>query len=374
MEKKIDFNLIISLIALSWTIIGLLIIKKKEVEDHPKRRYSISLLIVYSLSFFNGIFDYFSLSHSSLSIINTRTISFLYGPLLYLFYKEILNQTIKEKKIVFYHLIPFIIALVCDFLVYFKITEDLLILNILSPISILLYGIILLFKIKEYNKEIDTQFSSHETEITLSWLKALAIGYIILFGLSFSTLFLLRPDFLNIPKKITVILTAQLITNIPLAFFILDFVINIGNQKIIKYDKQVSKEIHKCEDKKPLYLSSEIIDQLKYLKNYMSEKKPYLDCDLTLDKLSQETNISRHKISYLITEGMNSNFYTFINHYRIEEFIELVSKGKNKNMSILGLAFECGFKGSSSFYNAMKKEKQMTPKQLISKIQAENSL
>ncbi|MDC7249448.1 MAG: AraC family transcriptional regulator [Sphaerochaetaceae bacterium] len=370
MNKQIELNLIISIIALSWTIVGLLIIKKNQIEAQPKKRYPISLLIVYSLSFVLEIVKYFSRNPASTEIVHTITISFLYGPLLYFFYKEILNQPIKSKKIITLHILPFFIALLFDFLLHFRyVTEDNLFFIILSPLSILIYGIIILQKIINYNKFIDTQFSSHETEITLSWLKALAIGYIILFGLSFSTLFLLRPNFIPIPKEITAILSAQLITNIPLVFFILTFVINYPNQQIIKFDEQVPKEIdktikdkHKCSDKA-------LLEQVNVLKNHMKEKKLYLDCDLTLDKLSQEINISRHKISYVITEGMNSNFYTFINEYRIKEFINLVKEGKNKDMSILGLAFECGFKGSSSFYNAMKKEKQMTPKQLISKIE-----
>ncbi|MGD1822744.1 MAG: helix-turn-helix domain-containing protein [Pleomorphochaeta sp.] len=233
--------------------------------------------------------------------------------------------------------------------------------------SVLSYGIIIFRDILKYNKHIDNQFSSHETNITLSWLKGLSIGYIILFATSFLTLFLFRPNFLHIPRILTDYLPAEFILNIPLAFFILDFILHCPTQKVITIDKALP--IKKPETT-TLKANTELIENTEKLKSFMQENEPFLDSELTLDKLSMQIGISRHKLSNIITEGCNSTFYNFINKYRINKFEELIVNGEHNNFSIIGLAYECGFKGSSSFYNAMKKEKNITPKQLIKQIES----
>jgi AraC-like DNA-binding protein len=52
-----------------------------------------------------------------------------------------------------------------------------------------------------------------------------------------------------------------------------------------------------------------------------------------------------------------------VNSYRIEAFKELVAQPENKKLTLLGLAFECGFNSKSTFNDVFKKSTGKTPSQ-----------
>lgn len=54
---------------------------------------------------------------------------------------------------------------------------------------------------------------------------------------------------------------------------------------------------------------------------------------------------------------------SFVSHYRIELAKELLSRPDTRNMPIVELALDVGFKSKSSFYYAFKRATQMTPSQ-----------
>lgn len=372
-EKELDLNMILSLISLAWALMGVIFINKEYNSQSPKKRYSFSILFVYSITFIIKILSfYLHIENQILEIILYNTI-FLYGPLLYLFSKEILNSPITNWKKTILHFTPFIFIVLYN-LIHIFINNTFVGLKDFfivwgGTISILTYGIIILKEVIKYNKFIDSQFSSHETNITLSWLKVLSIGYISLFALAFTLLFLLKPNLLHIPREIIHFFPAEFIINIPVSFFIFDFVLHCPNQKIIKIDTTILPT--KDENKTSSSLKDkELIEEVNQLEIFMNKNKPYLDSNISLDKLSLNIGISRHKLSHIITDGCESTFYRYINKYRLDEFEKLILKGKYNDYSILGLAYECGFKGSSSFYNALKKEKNLTPKQYINIIES----
>jgi AraC-like DNA-binding protein len=57
------------------------------------------------------------------------------------------------------------------------------------------------------------------------------------------------------------------------------------------------------------------------------------------------------------------NFYDFVNRYRLEEFKKLASDPKNRQFTMLALAFDCGFNSKSSFNRYFKKATGQTPSQ-----------
>jgi AraC-like DNA-binding protein len=377
MERHIEINQIISLIGFSWAFVGIISVAFKETNYQSKKRYSLALLITFSLPMIKVLIQYLFPIGNHLTILESKYLSFLYGPLLYLYVKAVLNEPIQGFKKNGIHFIPIVLFYLFD-IIFRQFSKpipgtmpNLQVLPVFGAISVLLYGIIVYKKIEHYGKTIDDHFSSHETDITLSWLKNLAIGYIILFTLSFAALYLLSPTILHPPRAITQIFSLQVVTNIPLSLFILNFILFGTNQKVIVINPtKFQKTVLKTPDIKPIISAVEMKALVQKLETQMQTSKIYLDADLTLEKLANETNITRHKLSYILKEGLNIAFYTYINHYRIAEFKNLVLKGRNKEVSILGLTYECGFKGSSSFYSALKKERGITPKQLIKEIEA----
>jgi len=100
---------------------------------------------------------------------------------------------------------------------------------------------------------------------------------------------------------------------------------------------------------------------LQRLLDLMNTEKPYLDSDLTLQKLAKALSISPHHLSQTINEQLNQNFFDFINTYRIEEAKRMLLDPAKKHYTILAVSEEIGFNSKSAFNTAFKKHVNMTP-------------
>lgn len=103
---------------------------------------------------------------------------------------------------------------------------------------------------------------------------------------------------------------------------------------------------------------------------YMTERRPYLDAELTLSKLAQEVGISRSQLSQLINDGLGDNFYDFVNKYRVEEVKKLMTDPKMQNYNMLGIALEAGFKSKSTFNLIFKRFTGLTPTEYRKNLQS----
>ena len=132
-----------------------------------------------------------------------------------------------------------------------------------------------------------------------------------------------------------------------------------------KLKKQQKDELIKEGDSIPTSLETSVSkpdpELINRLLNYMQEKKPYLDAELTLSSLAKDLSISRSQLSALINEGMGDNFYDFINKYRVEEVKRLMVDPQVKNYNLLGIALEAGFKSKSTFNLIFKRFTGLTP-------------
>ncbi|MCH9660117.1 MAG: helix-turn-helix domain-containing protein [Bacteroidetes bacterium] len=95
------------------------------------------------------------------------------------------------------------------------------------------------------------------------------------------------------------------------------------------------------------------------LLRYMQTEKPYLNSSLRLDDLSEKLNLSRHHTSQIINEHFDTNFFDFINGYRIEEAKSLLIN--DPNLNITDVIYASGFNNRVSFYNTFKKYTGTTP-------------
>ncbi len=109
-------------------------------------------------------------------------------------------------------------------------------------------------------------------------------------------------------------------------------------------------------------VSEEQIHQLfKRVLEIVAEDKQYRDSNLTLKSLSESLKVSTQVLSMVINQQSELNFNNFINHYRIEESLELLRDPQYQNHTIASVAFEVGFNSISSFNTAFKKQIGKTP-------------
>lgn len=94
------------------------------------------------------------------------------------------------------------------------------------------------------------------------------------------------------------------------------------------------------------------------LKTVMTKDALYLEEDLSLKRLSDAIAVSENHISETLSQFLNTNFFQFINSYRVELAMTLLST-TDKNVS--SIAYESGFNSKSTFNTAFKKETGFTP-------------
>ncbi len=101
--------------------------------------------------------------------------------------------------------------------------------------------------------------------------------------------------------------------------------------------------------------SNRIADKIN---NIMSKETLYLDSNLSLQKLANHLAISPNYISQTLNETLCTNFFDFINKWRIEAAKPKILANQD---SVLTIALEVGFNARSSFYKAFKQETGQTP-------------
>jgi AraC-like DNA-binding protein len=88
--------------------------------------------------------------------------------------------------------------------------------------------------------------------------------------------------------------------------------------------------------------------------------------NLTLHSLSELTDIPAYKLSRIINSELESNFFTFVNRYRVEEVQKRLKE--KKSPTILDAAFQSGFNSKSTFNDAFKRITGITPSQYKKKV------
>jgi AraC-like DNA-binding protein len=129
------------------------------------------------------------------------------------------------------------------------------------------------------------------------------------------------------------------------------------------FPKTLAKEVKKI--KKALLNNKEVNKYMGRLNNYIQEKKPYLDPELSLRALATQIQIHPNQFSWLLNESIGKKFSEFVNHYRVEDFKQIAKDPKNARLTLSGLAFESGFNSKTVFNTYFKKETGLTPKQYL---------
>jgi len=102
-------------------------------------------------------------------------------------------------------------------------------------------------------------------------------------------------------------------------------------------------------------------EQSKQMSKLITEKKLYLEPDVSLSSLSKLVGISSQKTSQVINQYANQNFNDFINFHRIQDAKNLLFDANNMKYTISSIAFDTGFSSLSSFNSAFKKFEGTTP-------------
>jgi AraC-like DNA-binding protein len=107
-------------------------------------------------------------------------------------------------------------------------------------------------------------------------------------------------------------------------------------------------------------LSPEIIDPaVRALKKAMEQDRLWLDPTLNLAGLARHCDLPPKTLSTVLNQHLEKPFNTWVNEYRIAAFKDKVSE--NRELTIAGLAYDCGFNSLPTFQRAFKSLTGITP-------------
>jgi|GEM_PF-179543 len=324
------------------------------------------------------------------------------GPFLWFYVKCVTGDIQKFRSSHLWHFLPFFLATLFQAIfqespVYPKVhrvDNPFNTLIWLSNIaSLFCYSGVVIRRLQKHRMEVLNSFSLLTTQITLRWLIWLTCGFIFAYMLPLFAHFASLPmplqahgyaftGFIFILSffglKQNQVFSGQkekenavkLAKNYPLKLKT-----NSNNERALQADGELPEINAKADQgeqqakqKKEKYersgLTQERADQyLKRLEEYTQNEKPYLDANLTVDKLANQSRIPRHYLTQIFSEQLNKNFYLYINGYRINKVKQLLSDPVNKDMTLLDIAYESGFNSKSTFNSIFKKMTNMTPTQ-----------
>lgn len=98
---------------------------------------------------------------------------------------------------------------------------------------------------------------------------------------------------------------------------------------------------------------------------YFETEKAYLNPELTLSELAAKLNTNTSVLSAVINSGFGKNFNDFVNQYRVEAFKRKAAAPDSKHLTLLAIAFDCGFNSKATFNRAFKKVTDVSPKAFL---------
>jgi len=383
-----DFNIystpLLILVVQGLVFVGLLFaryIKKKNISD---LFLALILLIVcyqqtcYTVGFM-GWYNVFRNTKINYFLI---PLGIAIAPLIYFYVKAITTSNFTFKKKDFIHFIPAITLILYRFSIYFydslqpgfndtqngilKLSVDepivLPLLVFVSFAQMLLYLAFTFQLFYNYRKRIKAYFSN-TYKLELNWILSFLIAFTALF------LYSSLQDIIG-----SLIIELNYEQRWWLNIFMAIVVLFVGIKGYFTDTTKLNKlsfsfspnpesipQVKKEEEK----VSAEDIEKLK---SHMEIEKPYLNPDLNLSDLSDELQINRAELSKIINSGFQKNFNDFINEYRVNTFKEKLNLGEHKQLSLLGIAYDCGFNSKATFNRVFKKITQISPTEFLNSI------
>lgn len=109
----------------------------------------------------------------------------------------------------------------------------------------------------------------------------------------------------------------------------------------------------------------EEITLYRQLVQLLQEEKLYLDPNLTLRGVADRMATNTKYLSQVVNRHSGKNFQFFINAFRVSEAKEKIAGDDFKNLTLYGIALQCGFKNKSTFYKVFKEVSGQTPREFL---------
>jgi len=355
-------------------LLSLLLIKKKSYRTGYGFLVAY-LLVMIAQVIFKVMNKIWLMDNMQIYYALSSKLPLLYGPLVYLFTKNILRKREATPGRDSLHFIPF--ALVTMFILspgnYYSPGWIQFLFyggsgTIIQIISLLVYHYFALAEWQQHFEKMSDSLSN-TGQIRMQWLRKFIVASFLVCALVSLLLFLMHEYYptLNYLRWGFVLLSLFI-------YWISYEAINkpallVGT---IKDNWQVKPVpvlsiphlvIHKKAGK---YASTGLKEKeasriLTKLEQLMQEQKIYLSPEITIEKLAELAETNRHCVSQVLNERAGHSFYDYINQHRVNEAKRLLMDPEYSNLKIASIAYDAGFNSLSAFNDVFKKVTGTTP-------------
>jgi AraC-like DNA-binding protein len=316
-----------------------------------------------------GIFAGFFYNHfGHLSDISLRmmysgySFEFLWGPTFYLYIKSLVYSDFKLNRLQLKHFFPFVVffSLSLVSLIPFGAEEKRIVLKSLTYVftdfhldsfirlQVLFYivqSVRVYFAVQKKVKESCLSVSKE----SISWIRFLIAGFAVSFSVS-APIVLLNLYIFNNQASLT-----KLMIMLPYCIYF----------NIIFFKAWFQPGIFAGVEVNVKYKTSKLTKEeaeglISKLNNHMTQNKPYLKSDLTLNQLAGALDIPPRTLSQIINEYFSQNFYDYINRLRIEESKQMLTDTSCKK-TVLEILYAVGFNNKSAYNIAFRRATGLTP-------------
>jgi AraC-like DNA-binding protein len=358
-------DLVLVLTAVECCVLAVLLNLLPAKHVQPRRILSgffllIALVLTSTLIVWNGDLKTTPINHSPFIITILSACLLLQGPVLYFYLRSLSQQVelLRWRNLV--HLLPSLIAVIL--LVVFDIdsvewqpatelagAENAAVAFVwalvkLSPLGYIIACVIAEYKLRDNLKHLYADISISELKLAdvvlagfcLHWLWSL-LAYL-LEGLVSASV----SDTLGIIDNY---LTVMLVNGL--------FVFGLINTRQLL-------SVHVVPTAKPVQ-PTKMDHKVAIIEKAIHEDKLFLESNINLERFAEQIGLKPRDISAILKMHYQSNFFEFINRYRVEEAKRLLVLPELKDETILEIIYKSGFNSPSAFHRFFKRMVGVTP-------------
>ncbi len=288
----------------------------------------------------------------------------LKGPLLLLYVVSLTEDAFKLMRRHLVHLVPPAIAV--TWLVLFQIDSTDLRFRTLGMTEVqrqitngiwhfikvmpFFYALAAVNRVRLYRIGLHNQYSNF-SPTEPSWLNILSLGF--LFTWSFSIL-------VHIIANTIAVASPEISDLFGIAEnYIIFILINaLFINSVVHTHKLLTTKPEASKDKADEKLTDTAIQKVQ---QGMETQKLFLKQNLNIDEFSKRINLPVKEVSAVINKHYGTNFFEFMNSYRVEEAKRLLSDSQHADMTVMDVLLHAGFNSKSAFHRFFNRLVGMSP-------------
>lgn len=214
----------------------------------------------------------------------------------------------------------------------------------------LFYALAAVNRVRLYRIGLHNQYSNF-SPTEPSWLNILSLGFLFTWSFSILVHVIANTIAADAPQVSDVFgITENYIIFILINALFINSVVH--THKLLTTKPEVTKD--KTDEK----LTDTAIQKVQL---GMEVQKLFLKQNLNIDEFSKRINLPVKEVSAVINKHYGTNFFEFMNSYRVEEAKRILSDARHADMTVMDVLLHAGFNSKSAFHRFFNRLVGMSP-------------